>query len=197
MDGVKLLTIGQAKDLYRRFGHQYIYPECLEMVDALREAGSDEPIGNSSYLHALALTEVMINHTHHQYRMIAGPGISDFISVLHNSFERMLRRLSASNGSYARIIVLDADDRGDKLCELERTYPSLVVADAVSADGAKEQNRHYIVCDGDMVREEEYHEPLSDGDDSAVIKADVYFDNPAKVRAITAKFDQVWDKVSG
>jgi len=56
---------------------------------------------------------------------------------------------------------------------------------------------HFIVCDNDMVRDEEPHGPLDDNTNANEVCAEVFFNNHSKARVFSSRFNAMWDALGG
>lgn len=65
----------------------------------------------------------------------------------------------------------------------------------VAAEDEKDFN-HFIVCDHDMVRDEEYHGDVDADSPASKIKAEVCFWEPHKAKAFDSRFDSFWSAVT-
>jgi len=101
-------------------------------------------------------------------------------------------RIRKNNGK-ARIIVVNGT--ANELEPLKKKYAgTFEVALGTASKGSRVS--HFIVCDSDMVREEEYHDVLTDESSADLIKAKVYCSNRVKADGLSLIFDGIWEKLS-
>ncbi len=168
--------------------------EWASIVDMIREYRVDKPIKNTTYEHALQLTDQMLLNTKHHYRMVTGGYGDHFIETLCESFHAMLRRLRANNGK-AQIIIANTKDRPRCLSVLAEEFSDVLEIAYVRAN--KGSLSHFIVCDDDMVRDENPHDPFTSEDKAERVHADVYFSSKARAGTFTTIFDSIWDVTRG
>jgi hypothetical protein len=185
------MNIRQAKEFFQKYQND-LEPDYANLVRLFRKQGIDEAIPNSNYLHALGLIDGMFSETSRSLRMLTGNASEAVPSLLFGPFEKMLLRIKKNGGS-AKVIVVDGSASG--LDPLKGKYPdTLDVALGTATKGSRIS--HFIVCDSDLVREEEYHVPLNDDSSADLIKAKVYCANKGKATALSLLFDGIWKKLT-
>lgn len=191
-DAVRM-DIQKAKDIFRECGRD-LATEHENVVDFCRKNRVSAPLSNGNFLHALTLTELLFRHCDQSFRMVTGGAGDGFLGCLRNQFSQMLARLRA-NGGDARIVVVDGDTESGILHELVGKYEGTLCVRAATAPTGK-LVQHYMVADGEMVRDEEPHEPIDNGSDAGLIRAKVYFHSPGVAELFTKRHDRVWDRLS-
>lgn len=185
-------TVKEALDRYREFGEGSIYKGYRDVIKSLAKNGYKQPIRNDSYADALFLTDIMLEHTESEFRMLGGSACGGFLSALKQQFRDMLQRLTAVGGK-ARVIILRNENQPSivpsELKELASEFSVLEFASGVTSAPQK----HYIVSDARMLRIEEEHPPLTDETDAGAVKAQVYFNNPVRGVVAQSDFDRVWN----
>lgn len=168
----------------------------ISEIDALvkiwRKYGVDDPFPNSTLTHALTLTGVMFRHTDCELRMVTGGFGDGFIECLSDEFDKMLCRLRR-NGGRARVVVVDGGEEQEVLRRFTDEFKDTLLWTPATARGAKLS--HYIICDDDMVRDEEPHGPLSSDTPENEVRADVYFNNRSVASLFAKRFDILWNKL--
>lgn len=187
----KQMKIKDAKELFASYRKAF-QPDYEALVKLFRLHGIPFPVDNSNYLHALSFTDLMFHHTDSSLRMLTGSLTGGVPDCLRDSFEEMLARINKRGGA-ARIIEVDGDRPYSQVSDSE-TRGRLQVLRGVPSEGAR--LAHFIVCDNDMVREEEPHAKLTDDSDANEVKAKVYFSNKTKAVTFSARFDAMWRKLS-
>lgn len=189
----RIVTVKDAITRYREQGEGSIYKGYRDVIKSLVKNGYDKAIRNDSYADALFLTDIMLEHTEEEFRMVGGTGTDNFISALKGHFRKMLDRLTRVGGK-ARIVVVRTPDQDAPACptlrELASEYPNVMQFEAGVSDVLQ---RHYVVSDSQMIRIEEPHLPLSNDTDACAIKAMVYFSNPVRASMLKEEFDRVWN----
>lgn len=167
-----------------------VYGEYAELLDEIVEKDYKIELQNDSYLDALVLTEAMFRNSKKSIRMLTGSACDGFLSVIGDQFEGALSRLK-ENGGFAKIIVV-GENNSEFLSDLMKKYSdTLEVTFATAKEGAEIE--HYIACDSCMLREEEYHLPLSPGMPPSTIKANISFGNKPKTEVFEDRFESTWD----
>ena len=186
----KSLTIGEAKELYKQYGPA-LYTDDAGLLEIFKRNSVEDGFRNDSYVHALFLTELMLQNTRFSFKMLTGKEGDGFLGTLKEDFVKMLRRFKKHQGK-AQIVIADSEEP-KFLRKLKSDYPdNLKVRSAEPAKGA--QIEHFIVSDDSMVREEEPHEPLMDTMDAkGAVRATVYFSNSVKAKLVSQQFDGLWD----
>ncbi len=185
------LKVKDAKDFFANYQRDLV-PDYTNLIRLFRKRRIDEPIPNSNYIHGLGLIAGMFSETRQTLRMLTGNSCEAVPELLFGSFEELLGRLKRSGGA-ARVIVIDGEC--SELTPLLNRYPdTLQVAFGEMTEGSR--LGHFIVCDDDMVREEEYHERLSNESPADMVKASVYCANRGRAKAAAKSFDGIWDKLT-
>lgn len=184
------MTIGDAKRVFQEYGPE-LQHDFEGLVQLFRAHGIALPISNSNYLHALSMTDLMFRHTDRSLRMVTGNATEGLPQCLQTTFRRMLQRIRG-NGGKARMVVIDSDTAA--LEPLRQEFSGTFEL-ARARPRQRARVTHFIVCDDDMVRDEQYHDTLGDDTDANTIKAHVYFANPEMASTFGANFDAIWDAV--
>ena len=213
-----VMKISEAIEIYRRHG-QTVSLDDRFLMRAFRQHGWTPGLSNTSYLHALSLTDAMFGATQKKLRMYTGLGADGFIATLWESFKTMATRIRHSRGRSERnaestvsesdipqcgvriLIAADADEMSQRqrmfLDELRSEFADVVQVRTRRPTPAFEREKgHFIVADSDMVRVEEPHPDISMDTDASIIKATVYFCNEALARTKSSEFDALWNRVS-
>ncbi len=186
-------SIREAQERYLLSGPSSIHQGFRNVIKALVKNGFTKPIPNDSYADALFLTDIMLEHTDRNFRMLTGPGGDGFISTLRPNFEKMLDRLS-SRGGNARIILLRLEhDSAVNLPCLDELKKLFSTSFDFATGKSEQAQRHFIVSDSQMLRIEEEHPPLKPSSPANTIKAQVYIDAPLRARILEENFDRVWN----
>ncbi len=181
------MTISDAIDMYARCGTP-LQHEIDQWIGLVQSAKLETPLSNANYFHALGLTEGMFRRICYRFLMLTGQGGDKFVGTLGTTIRHMLRRIQANQGD-ARIIIVNGDSCGIR--QLVEEFPGVLSVCAANAP-KDSQPAHFIVGDYGMVRQEQPHEPLENGSPADLIKANMYFANPGKVRLFTQWFDDCW-----
>jgi hypothetical protein len=181
------LTIEQAKAAYTSCGGQWPFRLLLRKII---EDGARTEFDNDSYLDALFLTELMLERSKFQVRILSGPQADSFLSALRTPFEQALNRVAKTNG-FVRIILL-GPEVPLSLRDLQYRHPSVL---SVALAKSESPVRHFIVCDTAMARFEEIHGELQPDTPAREIKAKVYFNDPDKSRWLEGFFDSAWTRL--
>ena len=194
------LKISDVQRLFSDHGAELL-GDYRSVVTMIRKHKIDSPLENSNYLHALQLTQLMLEHTSQQFRMLTGGMLDGFIGTLAPHFESMLQRIKSScrdgNTAFARVILVTSGGVPvdcPVLDELQSRYDGVLDVSFVSVP-EDAGIRHFIVGDNDMVRDEEEHDQLSLESDASMVRAKVSFFAPAKAKVFARKFDSYWDAV--
>lgn len=190
--GSHCMDIGKAKALFNECGGEMVR-EYESIAAFCRENRIDAPLANGNFLHALTLTDLLFRHTEKSLLMLTGGAGDGFIACLEKTFKAMLGRLRSNKGS-ARIIIVDGDQENKLLRSLQKDYPGVLQVARATSSGSPIS--HFIVGDGEMLRDEEPHPQLNDSIDANVIKADVYFHSPNIASIFTNRFDAMWRRVN-
>jgi len=189
----QVLTIGEAKNLYAKFGLS-LYSDDVDLAELVRHSDWSTGLTNSNYLHALALTDVMFRETKTSLAMLTGPECEYFLECLSKTFEAALERVKAASGA-ARLIMI-GDNDASRRDRLRGKYGNQLQV----AFGMPSQPNiladHYLICDARMVRHEEPHDKILDTDDAGKIKARVFFNSPIMAKVLGARFDSLWNLLS-
>ncbi len=187
------MTIEDAKKVFEKFGTSLL-PDLEAMVTLFRENRIDAPLSNNNYLHALSMTDFMMANTSSSFLMVTGGDGDGFLGCLQDQFDSMLKRIQKANAT-AKIIILGSQSTGtDILVPMERKYPEALNVIRLHAKGSVMP--HFIVCDDDMVRDEEIHETLNKDQDANLIKAKVYFRNKPVAKVFIQRFEMIWNILS-
>lgn len=182
------MKIRDAKDVFAHSRSELVN-ELSGITTWARKSHFSSALSNANFLHALVYSELMMRHTDEEFLMVTGGSGDGFIACLKDTFLEMLSRLKASGGK-ARIVVVDGSDTNEVLEQYQKQFSDTL--EYVSATSKGSQISHYIVCDGDMVRDEEPHGTLADSDAANIIKADVYFYNPGVADVFRSRFNRLW-----
>ncbi len=187
----KPMTIGEAKRFFEQF-RKSLEPDYASVMQVLRALSATAPIANSNYLHFLNLTDLMFRNTNRSLRMLTGNACEAVPSALYDSFKTMLSRIKENRGS-AQVIVVNGNARS--LDQFQDEYKgTLFVTEGKTPPCARVT--HFMVCDSDMVRDEEYHPELSDDTSADLVRAKIYFANSTKADSLTRVFDRVWSSLT-
>jgi len=184
------ISLADAGDIYTKFGHLF-YRDELTIVERYRRLGDTSVIPNSTYFHALILSEQIFRNVRRELRIIGGAFLGQFLETIQTSFEGAIKRIQdagARTETFARVIVFD-DHRPPVLEELMTRYPNaLDVAMSRPWPGA----RHLIVGDDSMARREAKHRVLDSEALAGEIQANVYLCNTAIAGVLSSQFDDSW-----
>ena len=185
------VTIADSLALYKkdRESIRYDTDQWIAMVQA---ANLTTPLENSTYLHALSLTDGMMRRIRYRFLMLTGACGNSFVSALKDTVELMLWRIRVNQGD-ARVIVINGD--AGILNNFAGRYQDVLSVCEATADNDVPFS-HFIVGDYGMVRQEEPHPILNDTSPADSIKAKMYFSNHEKVGLFTETFDSYWRQVS-
>lgn len=186
------LTVAKCQKLYRNHGDVFLQ-DTRDVVNVIREKGQSRGLKNSNYFHALTLTHVMLEHTSSAFRMITGADGDEFLGCLDNAFRDMLERLRQANQK-AKVILLDGEPK--YLSGFRDDYSDVLEYELATVAEDNTVN-HFIVCDDDMSRDEQPHDPIDNDEDASTIKATVDFSNRAKAGLLAARFDRIWRQLRG
>lgn len=188
----KTMTVSEAKKVFGDFG-LHMRGEFESIVTVFREHGICDAVSNSSYLHALILTDLMFRHTSHSFSMVTGCAGDGFLTSLSNSFRKMLFRIKDARGT-ARIVFLDKPEPKNQCFDnLRKEFAGTLSCISALSSG---KVSHFMVCDQDMVRDEDLHKPLTPDSSAHLIKARVYFRNKPKASAFSMRFDSLWNALT-
>lgn len=182
------MNIEQARDIFRCSRAEMV-SEMNGVANVIREQGISVPIPNASFLHALALTDLMMRYTEREFLMVTGGHGDGFIGCLKDSFAGMLARLK-ENGGKAQVVVVDGPETNAFLDSFAKLFPNVLRWSKASTGGSPVA--HFIVADGEMVRDEKPHPELSDESLASVIKANVYFHNRGIASVFRSRFERIW-----
>lgn len=184
-----VITIEQAIEQFAEQPPE-VYADDTELAKWIRRERSPVKIPNSNYLHGIGLCDAMFKNALKSCRILAGGGEYSFTTYLQTTFRAMLDRFKHNNGE-AKIIVLGG--KTDLMMEFESEFPEVF---QVATATATRPLKHFIVCDDDMVRDEEEHEAIKADTPIDAIRADVYFSNPSMASDFIAIFDAYWNKLA-
>ena len=166
------------------------YHDELIQLDKIRTTATPYKTTNDTYTHALFLTDWIFRSTKSSLRMLSGPTIDGFLETTYESFIGALHRIKAK-GNVARLIIA-GPNMPKVVGSIQNEFPGYL--EAITADPADPESvGHFIVCDTRMVREEKAHPLLNDSMNIDVIKATVYINNKDRAKAVTRKFDEIWE----
>jgi hypothetical protein len=186
------MTIKDAKYAFEKWGDSLQKP-LDELIDNRCKCKPGEAISNDNYFMALCFTNRMFEATQKNIRMLAGNDGNDFIGLLSVNFLKAMERIKQNKG-FAHIILI-TEKIPEFLKSLKTKYGQYL--DFKQARLLPGQNiKHFIVCDENIVREEEIHEPLTENMSADTIKASVYFNNLAKGGIKASEFDGIWEALS-
>jgi len=192
-DDVSVMKISDAKAIFRDY-HADFRPDIESLVHLFRATNVKAALDNSNYLHALSLTELMFQHTQKSFCMLTGAAADGFLSCLQDGFVAMLRRIKDAGGKARIILVKENGGTSTILQDLKGTFPdTLEVITVVPSEGFR--MKHFIVCDDDMVRDEELHPPLTDEASANLVQAKVFFKNKTIAKAFNTKFSTFWQMI--
>jgi hypothetical protein len=190
------LTIEDAQNFYLDHGNELL-ADYKSMINVIRRHQIDTPLGNSNYLHALLLTRLMVDETSRSFRMLTGGSLDGFVTSLNESFRSMLLRIRGNRDRQqqdkpVRILIVNG---GPGPCEalnnLKREFSDIM--ELVLANHSDPKFPHFIVSDGEMVRDEKPHEQLTPESDANIVEADVSFYSLAKAAIFESRFDTFWN----
>ncbi len=168
--------------------YEEMYAATQHIFDFVQRSKCTIPLDNDNYLDALCYTGVMFKNIKRSMEMLAGPSVGRMIAALETSFREMLARLRGCGGK-ARLVVA-GPNKPENLAAIEARYSDVLkVIDAVPK---RTDLRHFLIGDSYMIREEEPHDILEDKTPSDIIKAKVYFYNPAKSKVVESRFNSIW-----
>ncbi len=185
------LTIKQAIDSYNQHGDEYYGPAMRQALLGYSEHKNNEPLRNDSYVDALFLTDIMLQRTLRSMEVLTGKCVEQFLGVLKDPFIAALQRIKNVGKGSARFILVDAESVPPILLELKKAGLPVEIKRGRTVDGAKVT--HLIVCDGKMLRDEEYHGVLTETTPAEEIKAKVYMNSPVHAKVAQAHFNGIWN----
>ena len=164
----------------------------IKLFSECKKNGMSQRISNTSYIHALSLTDWMFQNTMSSLKILCGPSIDGFLSVMRESFKGALRRIKEKD-NVAQIIIA-GPQIPQEITDIQQEIPGGLKA--IAALPAKpEIISHFIVSDS-ATRQEKPHLPLTDDMDINVIKATIDINNIQKVKILTRTFDEIWSFLS-
>ena len=192
------LTISDAQKFYRSH-HGELIADYKSLIRLIRDAKIRHPLSNSNYLHALSFTGLMMDETSYQFRMLTGGALDGFLDTLRSNFEKMLERIRSNKAThkncYARVLIVNGET-SKGVADLLSSYSDVLdLSNCRAEPGTEKDFRHFIVSDSDMLRDEQYHEPLSDSSDASDVVADVHFFDPSRAKMFANRFDTFWTAV--
>ena len=192
--GEDALNIGQVIKLYKEHGHQYYGSALHKAMLQYADTEVNEPLNNDSYADALFLTDIMLQKTNRSLCVLTGNCVGQFLSVLNDSLIGALKRIKNLKGK-ARFILVDTDGKVPEFLKTLKAagYP-ISVTFAKAVNNAKVS--HYIIADGKMLRDEKYHEELTDESAASDIRASVYLNSPVHAQSKQVRFDSVWEQLN-
>jgi hypothetical protein len=181
-----IVTIEDAIALYKsRSAETESY---RELISLLINAGISHPFRNSSYFHALVLTEEMLAHTNHNIRILTGNACGRFYATLIDHLTATLQRISEQGGSAKMIVCAEECPRW--LYKLSQEFSGTF---EIALGDINAKMPHFIVCDSQIVRCEEPHGELGSDTDANHVKAEVIFDARDKGTELEQSFDSLWE----
>lgn len=186
------MKIREVKQRYTEEGANAVEQDYRSIVSVFHENKIRKAIPNSDYLHMLYLNELMFNLSRRSVRMLCGDCKDGWMGVLRDSLDSLVTRIKVAQKGVFRVIIL-GDTVPMALVDLKKKHCGLVQYILAQAT---EKMRHFIVCDGRMVRWEDPHEPLTEEDDSACLTASVYLNNPIKASTMENYFDRLWGSIN-
>lgn len=188
------MRVSDATRIFCNFGDDF-RDDVESLVSLIRSCDLKVALHNSNYLHALQLTQLMFDHTDHSFCMLTGDAADGFLKCLQSSFRKMLERI-AIRGGKARMIVLSEGQASDSTLKEHRLRFEGVFDYLTVRKPSTVKLRHFIVCDNEMVRDEELHEPLNQESSANEVKAKVHFKNENVAKVFTMKFDSLWKGIT-
>lgn len=184
-----IVTIEDAIAAYKNRGAEA--ESYRELIALLINAGISHPFCNSSYFHALLLTEQMLNRTHSHIRILTGKACGRFYATLLGHLTETLQRIRDNGGSVKMIVC--ADECPGWLKRLSQDFSGTF---EIALGDSEDSVPHFIVCDAQIVRCEEPHGDLGQGSSASEIRAEVIFDAPAKGAELERSFDLLWNRAN-
>ena len=182
------MDIKNAQRVYGEIG-EFIRGDISNIANKMGSSG----LANDTYFNALEYTDLMFYRTLSNIRMFSGGDGDGFLSTLYSSFERALAKIKKAKG-FARIILI-SNEIQPALKEIQGRHADVLeIIPAKVKEGV--ELSHYIVCDDNMLRDEQLHDILTPETDIREIKASVYFDNEAKSKNFAEKFDDLWKSLN-
>lgn len=183
------MTIGAAVDRYKAEREAFPSPALREVVNYMIDHNIKTEFNNDSYQDALALTDVMFTRSTKTIRMLTGTHGDGFLNALLEPFVAALERIRLNRG-FVKIIVIGQTCK--TLTELQSTFAGTLKVIRAQASGPI---KHFTVCDSNMARMEEIHEPLTSDTLITAIKAKVCFNDRAQSGALEENFDKIWNRL--
>lgn len=186
------MKIKDAKEMFTNWSDE-LCPDFDAMIEWNKKDDPESPLSNNNYCHALFFTDYMFRDTFRHIRMLSGGNADGFLNILTNSFENALKRITTNKG-FARVILI-TEELPAALMRMAEKYPVLKLIPVTVTEKAKVSHR--IICDDNKLREEQYHNKLTDDSSVNEVVADVYFNSSIKAQLATENFDKLWDSLSG
>lgn len=184
------MEIEKVEELYRKNGANEVDQDYRDLVSTFRRLRLKVPIPNTDYLHGLYLIDLVFQNTNRNIRMLNGIGESSWLDVLKDSLVKTLGRIKERGGCLKAIFIGEGQPP-DIFFQLRERFGKDVVKYIVAR--ANRSPRHFIACDGRMLRLEEFHELITQKTPSDKIIADVYLNNPNRTKLKEKEFDEMWD----
>lgn len=183
------MNVAEAKDIYKKHA-QALYGDDNTIAQFYQSNKLEQSISNSTYLHALFLTDIMLRNTHRALSWLAGASFCGFIDAMEETFKDTMRRIAAIGGK-SRFLIVNGDTP-----PLINELAEEVVGVEVRCLDCRLPNKlkHIIVCDSWMARDEQPHDTLSGESDVTSVKADVFFYNPRVAMHLNRDFESMWIK---
>lgn len=199
-----LINYPQLKKLFIASWDQQRFKEELD------NANTDKFITVDTFLHALFLTELMLDHTNYSLRIFSGHNIAEVLIVLEDAFLNACKNIASHEGKVRIITAVNAQT-------YEKTRAKLkMVADNVRQQIKDKLNQeidlwctcyvlepdevmsppHFIVCDSKMLKIEANHLPLPKDSDIPGILSQFYFNDGTKTRTMEKEFDNLYTSLT-
>lgn len=185
------LTVG---DVLKRFKQEGSGTALKEALASVGKTPSTTPLNNDSYADALPLSEAMFLRANRSIDILTAGGCDKFLEALSDSFNGALRRIKKVGGT-VRIILLDSTDKLKVDPQFDGTIKYAFAR--VEGDPKASNIRHLIICDDNMLRDEEPHAPLTLNSAASEIKADVYLNSTVHAKMKKEYFNSLWERLTG
>lgn len=182
------MTIGEIKEKYLSEKEEALEQDYRDLVDLFQKHFPKDGIPNSDYLHALYLTDLMFQGTTRNICMFNGSGKDGWLDVLKDTLRNTIHRIKENRGLMRAVFIgkkvpQAIVDLAEEFGEETVRYTTL---------DSDVPLKHFITCDGSMLRMEEVHEPLTSDMQGDTIKAQVYLSNTAMTNTVDKYFDSIW-----
>ena len=182
------MTVFQAQEEYSKNGINSVNHSYRHLIDDILEQDVRIELSNDSYLDALFLSQIMLNRTRGDFRMICGVSTGRFFEVLEEPITKCLNTLKKNGGDFR--IIAEASEVPSIFNKLKSQFGEVFKFKLTGNHGLS----HCMVSDHKMVRIEEPHPPLTAETLASEIKAKVYFDEPDLANLYNRSFDNLWSK---